>query len=267
MAEKKIKKCYHCGEPLERGERVCPRCGADVNEDREPHTIYELRAWCARRNMPLEKMRFFLGEDCREPRAFGIYQDDDGDFVVYKNKADGVRAVRYRGPDEAHAVREIYQKLLSEIDLRRQKKRGQSGGAPNRSGGSGSAVGTVLTLTMMVIVIAVVTVFVLFLGHEPRRGYYRYDGDYYYSQDGDWYYYDDDTWLPYEIDGEFADNSEDYYVGDWYSGDYGVEDFYDSGYYVEPGDDDDWDDDDWDDWDDDDWDDWDDFDTDWDSDW
>ena len=37
---------------------------------------------------------FFIGEDCREPKAYGIFQTDDGDFVVYKNKADGVRAVR-----------------------------------------------------------------------------------------------------------------------------------------------------------------------------
>ena len=50
---------------------------------------------------------FFLGQDIREPRAFGIYQDADGLFVVYKNKANGERAVRYRGRDEAYAVNEL----------------------------------------------------------------------------------------------------------------------------------------------------------------
>ena len=76
-------KCYHCGEPLSKKDKVCPRCGADVTTPQIPKTIYELRWFCARHNMPLAQMRFFLGEDYREPRAFGIYQDDDGDFIVY----------------------------------------------------------------------------------------------------------------------------------------------------------------------------------------
>ena len=112
-------KCYHCGEPLSKKDKVCPRCGAEILPPQEPKTIYELRWFCAQHNMPLTQMRFFLGEDHQEPRAFGIYQEDDGDFVVYKNKADGERVVRYKGPDEAHAVHEIYQKLLSEIAQRK----------------------------------------------------------------------------------------------------------------------------------------------------
>ena len=46
-------------------------------------------------------MRFFIGEDFREARAFGIYKAGENRFVVYKNKSDGSRAVRYDGPDEA----------------------------------------------------------------------------------------------------------------------------------------------------------------------
>lgn len=72
--------------------------------------------------MPLEKMRFFINEDRREPRCFGIYQDEyTGHWVVYKNKADGSRAVRYSGPDEAYAAQEIWAKINSEIELRRAK--------------------------------------------------------------------------------------------------------------------------------------------------
>ena len=81
--------------------------------DMRPKTIEELKQYCMDRGMPLERMRFFIGEDCREPRAFGIYRDGDR-FVVYKNKANGSRAVRYHGPDEAYAVNELYQKLLDE---------------------------------------------------------------------------------------------------------------------------------------------------------
>ena len=36
-------------------------------------------------------------------------------FIVYKNKADGTRAVRYKGTDEAYAVNELYLKLKDEI--------------------------------------------------------------------------------------------------------------------------------------------------------
>ena len=99
---------------------------------RIPQTIEELKAFCAEKGMPLEKMRFFIGENIQQPKAFGIYRDENDRFVVYKNKADGSRAVRYSGPDEAYAVSELYLKLKSEVDLRR----GPGGGSVYlRSGG------------------------------------------------------------------------------------------------------------------------------------
>lgn len=270
MAESYDLRCAHCGEPLSKRDKVCPRCGAEVKTDTTPKTIYELRQYCARRRMPLAAMRFFLGEDCKEARAFGIYQDDDGDFVVYKNKADGTRAIRYRGPDEAHAVKEIYDKLLSEIEIRKQKKRAavQTRTAPTAptvptKKKRGTPLFGILTLGL-VIAVSVAALFFAMTG-KPSRGYYYYDDGYYYSQDGDWYYYDQDDWYLWDMPEEFVENSDDYYVGQYYDSGYGVDDFYYSDYYYEPGDSD-WDDDD--DWDDDsDWDDWDDWDTDWDSDW
>ena len=186
--ERYMKKCAHCGEPLAKRDKVCPRCGAEVETDTTPKTIYELRQYCARRNMPLAAMRFFLGEDCKEPRAFGIYQDDDGDFVVYKNKADGVRAIRYRGPDEAQAVKEIYDKLLSEIEIRKQKKRAVSrprSAAPVQPKRRKSPLLAFFLTAGLVIVISVGALFFALSAH-PSRGYYRYDGGYYYSQDRDW---------------------------------------------------------------------------------
>lgn len=84
-----------------------------------PKTIEEFKAFCAERNMPLEKMRFFIGEDYKPPRAFGIYACGDGTFVVYKNKDDGSRAIRYQGTDEAQACAILFEKMVSEI-----KKRG-----------------------------------------------------------------------------------------------------------------------------------------------
>ncbi len=83
----------------------------------KPRTIRELTDFCLSKGMPLERMRFFIGQDYREPRAFGIYQSGD-EFIVYKNKSDGSRAIRYRGRDEAYAVSELYEKLLDECHMR-----------------------------------------------------------------------------------------------------------------------------------------------------
>ena len=49
---------------------------------------------------PYETTRFFIGINYKKPKAFGIYQDGD-QFIVYKNKANGERAIRYQGTDEA----------------------------------------------------------------------------------------------------------------------------------------------------------------------
>ena len=263
------RKCYHCGEPLGPKDKVCPRCGADATVSRKPKTIYELRAYCAEKRVPLADIRFFIGEDYREPKAFGIYQDDEGQFVVYKNKADGTRAIRYRGPDEAHAVSEIFEKLNSEVELRRQKK---SGGV-TRSGGSRSKrksgpFGSFLTFAGIATILIVASmIFFAFLAvrNTPRRGYYHYNNDDYYYYNN-WYRYDDDEWVPaYDIDEELQEDFRDYRT-DTYDGEEMFEDseWYDYEYERSQSDDDD--DDDYD-WDDDDWDDWDTDDTDWDSDW
>ncbi len=63
--------------------------------------------------MPLLRMRFFIGQDFREPRAFGICKKEN-EYIVYKNKSDGSRFIRYRGLDEETAVFELFSKLLDE---------------------------------------------------------------------------------------------------------------------------------------------------------
>ncbi len=119
-------KCPYCGSIISSNDKQCPNCGASNLNYVEPKstvimtpkTIEDLKAYCAERGMPLYKMRFFIGEDFKEPRAFGIYKKDNGDVVVYKNKDTGVRAIRYEGPDEAHGVEELYLKLLDECHKR-----------------------------------------------------------------------------------------------------------------------------------------------------
>ena len=75
-----------------------------------------------------ETTRFFIGKNIHQPKAFGIYKKGKN-FIVYKNKANGLRSIRYKGEDEEFAVNEIITKLKEEIlkqkklnERRRQEK-------------------------------------------------------------------------------------------------------------------------------------------------
>ena len=260
-----------------------------------PRTIEELLAFCERHKLPLAKMRFFIGLDYPGAKAFGIYRDGDGQFVVYKNKADGSRAVRYRGPDEAHAVSEIFEKLKSEATVQRAHAaslRAQSAAQGGASFGAEESETRLpakkkkasALLIGFIALAAAITIgrTVAHIRPQIRPGYYSYGGQTYYSQQGDWYGYDDamDYWVPVIVDDELQNHAGDYYASYSYDTNYGVSDFADSEYYSYDSSgsydsdsssswDWDWDDEsDWDsgsDWD---WDsDWDSDFGDWDSDW
>ena len=258
---------------------------AQAKSYQKPRTIAELQEFCRERNMPLERMRFFIGADTPEPMAFGICRRADGNFLVYKNKADGTRSVRYLGPDEAYAVNEIYEKLKSETQMRREGyapgrwNREEEDGADSvednidRSDAdkrlsaprsSGKGIGA--------LVAAVLIAFGLYrVNLIPDNGYYHYNNSDYYYYSGDWYTYDDGYGWQYveDVDEDLTENYGDYYTSEYYYGDESYPDFTDSDYweyYYSYDDDYDWD------WDYDsdsgyDWDDWDYSDTDWDSDW
>ena len=123
-------KCEYCGSMIDDKLDKCPNCGAPNQHMKRmvngtPKTIAELADWYkARKLPPYETTRFFIGINYKEPRAFGIYEEN-GEFIVYKNKDDGSRAIRYQGRDEAYAVNELYLKLKSEI--LNQKARNASG--------------------------------------------------------------------------------------------------------------------------------------------
>lgn len=134
-------KCPYCGGTVRSNEKTCPSCGSlnphyvlDTQRIiRDPKTVEELKEYCAERDMPLLRMRFFIGEDTSEPRAFGIYTDAAGNTVVYKNKGDGSRAVRYSGPDEAYGVKQLFTKLLEEC---RSRGIDPDHGLPGEGGGA-----------------------------------------------------------------------------------------------------------------------------------
>lgn len=276
-------KCSYCDSLINDTDEVCPNCGAPNENvvrtaDGVPKTIDELKRFCQSHNMPLEKMRFFIGIDYKEPRAFGIYKDENGDFVVYKNKSDGSRAVRYKGKDEAYAVNEIYQKLKAEILVRKGKKNGSNNTPPPQPPKKKKNDNYIWRILVLIIVLIVGgAILAAYLDHTPDGGYYNYNNSYYYYDPyyNDWYYYDDyyGGWSPaYDVDSQLSESYSDYYDGS-YSSDYGISDFSDSEYYTDHGSgsssgnswDNDWDDDDWDSYDT--YDSWDAGDSDWDSDW
>ena len=134
-------KCEYCGAFLSDTDEKCPNCGA-INRhhkrvaDHTPKTIEELKKWYEDRHLPpYETTRFFIGIDYKAPKAFGIYEEN-GNFIVYKNKADGSRAVRYKGRDEAYAVNELYLKLKSEI-LNQKAHQGSSSSSSGTRSSSG----------------------------------------------------------------------------------------------------------------------------------
>ena len=279
------KTCDYCGNYLSDTDEVCPHCGApNPNLKRAgegvPATIDELLAFCEKHRMPLEQMRFFIGEDCREARAFGVYQDDEGMFVVYKNKADGTRAVRYRGKDEAYAVNELYQKLQSELLNQKQHQAETRSVPPQENHFAGQRKKKDRKRKTWLIIGAVLLIVLLteWLGREPASGYYSYGGNHYYSQSGNWYLFDNmlGDWIATEVDSQLGHHYQDYYDSDTYEYGSDYSDWGDSEYAYDYSDSSDWggssNDDGWDsDWDDDDWDydydDWDSGYTDWDSDW
>ena len=258
------KNCAYCGTALGPGDEICPSCGAPNPHHvpggeagtRKPRTIEELRAFCESKGMPLEKMRFFIGINELSPRAFGIYREGDR-FIVYKNKSDGSRAVRYDGPDEAYAVNELYLKLLEEHRLR------QNGGGSGGTRSSGARRRPSRNSTVIIIAVIVLYFLVqLVVGKLSHRkdGYYRTGDDLYYRYGSSWYMdsgYDD--WV--ETDSFPMDDYGSYYAGDDYDDSWGGSDFTESSTWESLKDSDsdsDWDTD---------YDSWDSGDTDWDSDW
>ena len=238
--------CRYCGSTISSSQEKCPNCGAPnenyvAETERRiflPQTIDELKEYCAERGMPLLKMRFFIGEDYRQPKAFGIYKDGN-DFVVYKNKASGERAIRYRGPDEKFAVNELFMKLLEECHNRGIYPDGQipersGGGTRQRSRKKSSMLFPIIVIILSMLfsgVMAVVSKTV-----HRNDGYYSAgDGTVYYHYGNDWYYtYDlNDSGYWYQADDFPYEDYEEYSLGNSWDSDWGVSDFKNSSTYEE----------------------------------
>ena len=257
-------KCAYCGATLLSTDEVCPQCGApnpnyqapkeEEHQIFQPRTIEELKQYCAERNMPLLRMRFFIGDDFREPKAFGIYEEN-GRYIVYKNKADGTRAIRYQGEDEEYAVNEIFEKLLDECHSR--------GIYPDGKPEEGVRIAKQRNVFKNIFLIASIVMmltfglFSFFDKSHKNDGYYQFgNGTVYYHYGDDWFYDSADYgWIETDAPSYQGDASE-YFLGEDYTSDWGVSDFRQSQIYEEMHSSESSD-----------YSDWDTSDTDWDSDW
>ena len=239
-------KCDYCQQLVDETEKSCPNCGAPMPTANrtaleQPKTIEQLQEWYKARNLPPENVtRFFIGKDVKEARAFGIYKNSNGDYVVYKNKSDGSRAIRYQGSDEEYAVNEIYQKLKAEIVNQKSHNVSQTRSSSS-SKETGSCLGSIFGLILWFIIkpfgialIAIIAAIILAIfDHSPAEGYYRYQGNDYYYQDDSWYAYDTDTdsW-DYAYNGSILDDliNDETYSDYRYYGHEGS-DFEDSSWY------------------------------------
>ncbi len=270
--------CDYCGNTYEDTQEKCPSCGAPNPSHQntgKPKTIEELKDWYKKRNLPApEVTRFFIGEDYKKPKAFGIYRDENGDFIVYKNKADGSRAIRYQGKDEQYAVGELYQRLKDEIV--HQKESGKRGSASSdrsykkrKESFTDKLVNLLATGWFIAIIVILISTFIVKPIKGIHNGYYQYDNYVLYKYQDDWFYWDYPSW--YEVDRNdpipqtISSDYDDYYLSrSWNSsipsGDWDDSEYYD--YYHTSSDSDydsdyDWGSDDS----------WDSGGTDWDSDW
>ena len=246
-------KCEYCENFFDDTLEQCPHCGAPNKSIRrstadQPTTVEELKEWYSSHGLPpAEVTRFFIGEDYKDPKAFGIFKDENtGNFVVYKNKADGSRAVRYEGTDEAFAVNEIYMRLKQEIlEQKAHNIKSASKAGATENVGSGTNTSARPSKKLILFLVILLAGGMLFFGiiifwfvqgliqgaRTPKDGYYQKGGKtyYYYSESvqSGWAVYDNNDWIETDVNEDLANwkNGEAYYQGEAYNNALGVSDF------------------------------------------
>ena len=222
-----------------------------------------------------EKTRFFVDQDYDGPKAYVIKRNGIGEFEVYKRKADGSKAVRYQGSDEAYAVNEFYQKFLEEVRKRPEFAK-KLLGEYSRSNTRGTDQVDKLKRSFYT-AIAYAAIMLSLLGGvsyikntynkfvHRKDGYYQTVDNTYYRLGRKMYYYDRllDDWYFYGYFSDFDDYYDDWEYYDYYDDHAEYDNFEKTQYYE------DWEEEDSDSgWSDSDsWDSWDSDFSDWDSDW
>lgn len=215
--------CPYCRGKFNDYLETCPNCGAK-NEgvvrttNTQPQTIEELKKWYEDRQLPpYETTRFFIGIDYKEPRAFGIFKDENGLVTVYKNKTDGTRAIRYQGTDEPYAVNELYLRLKQEILHQKENNPENPTGKKKNKFKDGLLLGAAGAIIIASLVSQCANK--IKQSNSPATGYFQCNNAYYYhisdnydDYNGHWYEYVDDDWVPLEHDelpGELQSGAAD----------------------------------------------------------
>lgn len=195
-------RCTFCDNLMRETDLNCPFCGTPHNPaggsaPSAPQTMYELRKFADAVGISLERIHFHLGEDYKGRCAFGMYRDEKtGNYVVYKNKDNGKRAIRYEGPDEAYAVNELYQKLKERMTMYRNNPMNRHTDLYKDPKPDLVNMGSTKT---GIIIVVIVTVFIILLymlsysiGYIPNSGgggsSTRYESS--YDNDSDYSYSD-----------------------------------------------------------------------------
>lgn len=225
--------CEYCGTMMNDTLEQCPNCGAPNKNVRrstsdQPTTIAELKQWYSDRGLPpYETTRFFIGINYEKPRAFGIYQDENtGNFIVYKNKDSGARAIRYEGTDEAFAVNELLQRLKQEILQQKRNQKPTVNSSKNERILNNRPKNPLLRFFWKIFlwfagicaggIIAILIMMLIAYVRDPKVGYYDYQGATYYRSIGEfdgnsWFVYSKNEWSPPlsadELDPVFAERS------------------------------------------------------------
>ena len=266
-------KCEYCDSMFDDTLEKCPNCGAPNSNVRrstadQPTTIEGLKEWYESKDLPpYETTRFFIGIDYKKPRAFGIYKDENtGNFIVYKNKDSGQRAVRYEGTDEAFAVNELFMRLKQEIleqkahNISNGSNTGYSGSVRHNTSGSGSLKKHKASLAGVIAIVIVISMaccgpYLLTMLLSPletlvvnlspaEQGYYSYNGEDYYtcgpSEDNKkWFKYDraGGEWIKTSVEDKpellMTKTAQNYFRSFEYSTGYDFPNFYDSSVYYE----------------------------------
>lgn len=209
-------------------------------EDVKLSSLTELEEFFREKNIPQEKTRFFVNQNKKEAKCFGIYQDvDTGKFIVYKNKADGSRFVRYEGDNEKEAVSIFFDKLKEEMAIRdtqglykstieqvkEEKQQEQEKKNNLKSDVEDIAVrvfGGLIVLTVIVAVFYMVYAGFVSLAEDlkplmstPQTGYYKVNETYYYYGNHAWWYYDTSYNGWKYLDGYLNDYDNYYYSEDY----------------------------------------------------
>ncbi|MDO4649032.1 MAG: hypothetical protein Q4B26_10315 [Eubacteriales bacterium] len=265
--------CPYCGSLFNDTLEHCPNCGAANSgavrkSGDQPITIEELQKWYQDRGLPpSEVTRFFIGVDYKKPRAFGIYKDSrTGNYIVYKNKDSGQRAIRYEGSDEAYAVNELYQRMKQEIieqkknNVKKSRKSRPSNASRQHNSSNRKSkkpfsllrylLKIFFKMTGLYVVVFLVAAILAPGSTAPQEGYYKYENTVYYaskeksSADGTvnerhWFSYDTNasdwskllTKEDVPTDLREKDTAEEYYLSEEWDDSIGATDFFDSASY------------------------------------